>query len=309
MAASVARIAATQHGRITCEQLLVAGVGRDRIKRWVADGRLRREHKGVFSLGHPGCEPKEVYMSAVLASGSTARLSHLPLGYLLGTFRGPPPPPEVTIDVPSGRRRPGIRIHRSALHALDVAMLDGIPITTTPRMLLDLAPRLTPERLARACHEAWVVQRTTPLMIEACIARNPRKPGIAKLRRALGADVTLSVLERGFVDLLRDHGLPLARTNVDHRGDKVDCHWPDLGLTIELLSFRYHGTRHAFEADVARRRRSDHHAYTYGDVFERGRAPRRRSRCCSMEREPQPAAAPRPLAAAGPYGSTSVPPA
>ena len=83
------------------------------------------------------------------------------------------------------------------------------------------------------------------------------------------ADVTLSELESGFVELLRAANLPLPRTNVDHRGDKVDCHWPDRDLTIELLSYAYHATRHAFEVDVARRRRSNHIAYTYGDVFER----------------------------------------
>ena len=50
----------------------------------------------------------------------------------------------------------------------------------------------------------------------------------------------------------------------------MDCHWPELGLTVELLSFRFHASRHAFEADVARRRRSNHIAFTWGDVFERG---------------------------------------
>lgn len=52
----------------------------------------------------------------------------------------------------------------------------------------------------------------------------------------------------------------------------MDCHWPAVGLTIELMSFRYHGSRAAFERDVARRRRSNHVAYCYGDVFERGAA-------------------------------------
>lgn len=100
-------------------------------------------------------------------------------------------------------------------------------------------------------------------------SRYPRKPGIAKLRAALGADVTLSELERAFLRLLAAHGLPRPRTNVEVAGDKVDCHWPELGLTIELLSYRYHPTRHAFETDVARRRRSHHIAYTWGDVTER----------------------------------------
>ncbi|MEA2218647.1 MAG: hypothetical protein QOJ35_1273 [Solirubrobacteraceae bacterium] len=267
--ASAARRAGGQHGRITVEQLLAAGADRDRIKRWVADGRLQREHRGVYAFGHPGSSPLGIYMSAVLASGSDVALSHMPVGHLLKIFRGPPPPPEVTTSAASGRRRPGIRIHRSTLHPLDVATFEGIPVTTLPRMLLDLAPRLTPEQLVRACHEAWVHHGTRPSMVEACIARNPRKPGAAKLRRAFHADVTLSMLEDAFVALLAAHDLPPARTNIDHRGDKVDCHWPDLGVTVELLSYRFHASRHAFEADVARRRRSNHIAYTYGDVVER----------------------------------------
>ena len=164
-------------------------------------------------------------------------------------------------------------LHRvERLHRLDLAALDGIPITIVPRTLLDLAALLPPEALSRACHEAWVRHRTTPGQVEACIARNPRKPGVAKLRRALGEDVTLSALEDAFLALINEHGLPRPRTNVDHRGDKVDCHWPALDLTVELLSYRYHATRQAFEQDVARRRRSAHLAYTYGDIVERGAA-------------------------------------
>jgi hypothetical protein len=292
IAATVARLAAQQHGRITCEQLPAAGVDRDRIKRWVADGRLRREHRGVYALGHPSREPKAVYMSAVLASGSDVALSHRPVGYLRRVFRGTAPRPEVTTSAASGRKRPGIRIHRSALHPLDVETFEGIRVTTLPRMLLDLAPRLSPEQLSRACHEAWIRHGTRPQMVEACIARNPRKPGAEKLIRAMLADVTLSVLEDAFVALLRTYRLPPARTNIDVRGDKVDCHWPQTGLTIELVSYRFHASRQAFEADVARRRRSNHLAYSYGDIVER------------------PAQTAQELAAhLNAYGSTFLPPA
>ena len=253
LAARVARIAARQHGRITREQLINAGVDRNRVTRWVADGRLRREHTGVYVLGHPSREAKGVYMSAVLAAGRDVALSHRPVGYLRRVFRGGTPPrPEVTTSAASGRKRPGIRIHRSALHRLDVETIEGIPVTTLPRMLLDLAPRLSPEQLARACHEAWIRHGTSPPMVEACIARNPGKPGAAKLLRAMLADVTLSVLEDAFVALLERYNLPAARTNIDVRGDKVDCHWPQLGVTIELLSYRFHASRQAFEADVSR---------------------------------------------------------
>ena len=109
-------------------------------------------------------------------------------------------------------------------------------------------------------------------MVEACVTRTPRKPGVGRLRAALGSDVVLSELERAFLTLLQRGGLPRPRTNIDRDGDKVDCHWPALGITIELLSFRFHATREGFEKDVARRRRSNHVAYSYGDVFERAPA-------------------------------------
>jgi hypothetical protein len=207
----------------------------------------------------------------VLAGGQGAELSHAPAAHVFKLTRARrPPPPEITVPTLHHRRRPGIVIHRvKALHPYDTTEHEGIPITSVPRVLLDLAPRLPPPDLARACHEAWVHHRTTPLHVEATIARDPNKPGIAKLRRALGSDVTLSDLEDAFLILLRQHGLPLPRTNIDRHGDKVDCFWPAHNLTIELLSYRFHATRDGFEKDVARRRRSHHTAFTWGDVVER----------------------------------------
>lgn len=149
-------------------------------------------------------------------------------------------------------------------------IFQGIAMTTLPRALLDVAPSMEPSALCRACHEAWVRYRVTPAQIEACIARNPTKKGIAKLRRAYGADATLSELEKGLLRLLDHHGLPRPRTNIDLKGDKVDCHWPQHGLTIELQSYGFHATRWAFENDNTRRRRSRHLPFTWGDVFERG---------------------------------------
>lgn len=254
-------------------QLRTAGLDDKRIDRWLQDGRLRPVHRGVYAVGHVAPSVDGDYMAAVLACGEGAVLSHRAAAHKLRLLPGAPPPPEVTVPTTADRRHPGIVLHRvKALHPLDASTLDGIPITTVPRILLDLALSLSPEDLTRACHEAWIRHRTAPHHVEACIARNPDKKGAAKLRRALGADVTLSALEDGFVALLRRHRLPLPRTNVDHGGDRVDCRWPQHDLTVELLSYRFHATRRAFEQDVARRRRSNHLAYTYGDVFDRAAA-------------------------------------
>jgi hypothetical protein len=73
--------------------------------------------------------------------------------------------------------------------------------------------------------------------------------------------------------LLGNEGLPLPETNRPVGGRRVDCRWPELELTVELDSYRYHHSRHAWEND--RRREREAYArgdgfrrYTYGDVFE-----------------------------------------
>ena len=88
--------------------------------------------------------------------------------------------------------------------------------------------------------------------------------------------VTLSKLERRFLELLREAGLVFRETNRPAGGRRVDCRWPEQRLTVELDSYRYHHSRHAWEQDrrrerEARARGDEFRRYTYGDVFERPR--------------------------------------
>ena len=99
--------------------------------------------------------------------------------------------------------------------------------------------------------------------------------GAAKLRAILRGDVrvTLSELERRFLERLDEAGLPLPQTNRPAGGRRVDCRWPEHRLTVELDSYRYHHSRHAWEQDrrrerEARARGDEFRRYTYGDVFE-----------------------------------------
>jgi very-short-patch-repair endonuclease len=139
-----------------------------------------------------------------------------------------------------------------------------------------LAAQLSPEDLARACHEAGVRYGTTPRQVDEVLAHRPNAPGTRQLRAVLHGDVkvTLSKLEQRFLTLLRDHGLPLPQTNRKAGTRRVDCRWPTRRLTVELDGYRYHHSRHAWEQD--RRREREAHArgdefrrYTYGDVLER----------------------------------------
>jgi very-short-patch-repair endonuclease len=150
-----------------------------------------------------------------------------------------------------------------------------IPVTTAARTLVDTAARLAVDELARACHEAGVCHGTTPTDVRAVLARRPRSAGAAKLRQIMSGEVpvTLSKLERRFLELLRDSGLVLPRTNRPASGRRVDCRWPEQKLTVELDSYRYHRSRHAWERDrlrerEARARGDEFRRYTHGDVFD-----------------------------------------
>ena len=178
---------------------------------------------------------------------------------------------------PTQRSRPGVRTTRCRkLDHRDRTKFLRIPITTIPRALADVAARLDEDDLARAVHEAEVKYRTTPVHVEATLKRRPNARGSKKLRRVLHGEVrvALSKLERRFIELLRREGIPLPQTNCPASGRRVDCRWPQQRLPVELDSYTYHSSRHAWERD--RRREREAHArgdefrrFTYGDVFER----------------------------------------
>ena len=211
------------------------------------------------------------YLAAVWACGDGAVLSGRAAAHLWGILKGAAPPPEVT--APSERRVEGVTTHRA--RSIERTTHRGIPITTVPRTLVDLAAHLSLDALARACHEAGVIYDTTPQQVDAVLAKRPTTKGAAKLREILHGDVqvTLSELERQFQARLEEAGLPLPKTNKRAHGRRVDCRWPDHRLTVELDSYRYHHSRHAWEQDrrrerEARARGDEFRRYTYGDVVE-----------------------------------------
>ncbi len=144
-----------------------------------------------------------------------------------------------------------------------------------PRTLVDLSSVLSLDDLARACHEAGVRHRTTPKQVEAVLERRPTSPGAPKLRKVIRGDtrVALSTLESRFLVLLEEAKLPLPETNRQVGTRRVDCRWPERRLIVELDSYRYHGSRHAWEQDRRREREAraryyEFRRYTYGVVFE-----------------------------------------
>jgi very-short-patch-repair endonuclease len=270
----LARIASAAHGVVTHAELLRAGVTAKEIRHRLSTGALLREHRGVYRVGHRAPSVEARYMAAVLACGEGALLSGRAAAHLLGALKGKPPAPEVM--APTERRVKGVRTRRARhLDPHDATTWRGIPVTTIARTLVDLAGELAFDDLARACHEAGVRHRTHPAQVEAVLARRPRAPGATNLRRIMRGDahVTLSRLEARFLGRLRQAGLPLPQTNRPAGARRVDCRWPQHRLTVELDSYRYHSSRHAWEQDRRREREAhargdDFRRYTWNDVTE-----------------------------------------
>jgi very-short-patch-repair endonuclease len=259
---------------VTRAQLLEASVTRQEIGTRLRRGDLLQEHRGVYRVGHRAPSVAATYLAAVFAGGEGTLLGGRAAAHLWVLLKGPAPAPEVLCR--TERRIEGVRTRRSrGLDPLDATVVKGIPVTTIPRTLVDLAAELAEDDLARACHEAGVRHGVAPMAVLAVLARRPNSPGAGKLRRIIEGDVhvTLSKLESRFLKLLRAERLPLPLTNRLAGGRRVDCRWPDERLTVELDGYQFHNSRHAWEQDrrrerEARARGDEFRRYTYGDVFE-----------------------------------------
>src|SRR3954469_9112013 len=203
--AIIARVASGAHGVVSRRELLDAGVSRKQVRGRRAKGLLIAEHPGVYRVGHRAPSFLATYTAAMKACGDRAALSGFSAAFLLAILKGNPPRPEVT--APARREVRGIRTRVCrGLDERDIAIVSSIRVTTVPRTIVDLAARMTAPSLARLCHEAGVRYRVTPAHVMAVLERRPTAPGARKLRvvRPGGEPVTLSELERRFLELLRE---------------------------------------------------------------------------------------------------------
>jgi hypothetical protein len=255
--------------------MLDAGVTAAEIAHRVRSGALIREHRGVYRVGHRAPCIEATYMAAVRAAGPGALLAGEAAAYLYELLDGPAPPAEIVTR--ANRRVLGVAVHRCRRldHAREAAVWRGLPVTTVPRTIVDIAANHGDDELARVVHVGGVLHATRPAHIEAALARRPTTPAAGRLRRILRGDthLSLSVLESRFLKLLRFSRLPLPLTNRRTGGRFVDCRWPGHKLTVELDSYRFHSSRYAWEQDRRREREAyargdDFRRYTYGDVCE-----------------------------------------
>jgi hypothetical protein len=253
----VAALAGRQHGIVRLDQLYAAGLDKDAVARRVAAGWLHRLYARVYAVGHLALTPRSHQLAALYAYWPGALLSHRSAAVLWGLLRYAP---RIEVTSPRvGRPRDGIVLHRSRLiHEEDQAVVDGIPVTSVARTLVDLAEG--PERyLAAAIREAEVRKLFDLRAIDRTLERLAGRRGRHRLRQVLASyrpesAFTRSGAERRFLEICRDYGLPVPGANLWIGEFEVDFYWPDARVAVELDSSTFHMTTHAFRADRRRDR-------------------------------------------------------
>jgi very-short-patch-repair endonuclease len=259
----MAELADRQHGVVSRVQLLGLGCGRRWIQLRIDTGRLHPIHLGVYAVGHRAITREGRWMAAVLASGPNAVLSHWSAAALWSVR----PNSRASIDVTvSHRSRSSNLIHRhvSRVPPDERGAKGGIPVTSVPRTIFDLAATEDADAVISMLREAEFHNLWDRLSLWHLLERYPGKRGSRKVRLAIErlreepSGRKRSKLEERFAPFLRRHSLPLPRFNdsilLGTKRYQVDCHWSGTGQIVELDGWEGHRTKSAFREDRARDR-------------------------------------------------------
>jgi hypothetical protein len=259
-------VAPAQHGVVTRNQLVDAGVTATAIRRAADRGVLVRCHAGVFfAAGSPATHLQRLTAAFLsLADGivsheSAAQVHRFPLVrrdlVVLSV------PPTNHHDVPLSDR-----IHRSGDLARDRSVEIGCLTVTSPaRTLIDLASRVGRGRLERLLDDVLSSRRVHPnelVVVFNKLARRGR-PGIGRIRPLLevrldGQVFATSSLEAAYLRVVRKYGLPepqrqhLPPWAVQDGIGRVDFAYPVHRLLIEVDGRRWHSRDAAFDEDRRR---------------------------------------------------------
>jgi hypothetical protein len=265
------QLAVQQHCAFARWQLLADGVSPAAIKRRVASGAWVVESPGVYSLAGSRDTFERRLWVAWLAAGPASTVSHEAAAQLRGVpnvVRGL----AVLTNKHGGHHRlPGIIVHQyDDVLPNHVSEVDGLPVTTVERTIVDLGSVVREARLLRIVEDSKHLRLTTYVAVGECLASVARrgKPGVRKLARVLdtligGNPKSMSVLERDLFAVIDAAGLarPIAQFPFPGRqftDNCVDSAYVDAKLVIEVDGRAWH-TRigdikrdHDRDADAAR---------------------------------------------------------
>lgn len=254
-----------QHGVISLRQTRELGMS-DKERRWrVESGRWERLAPSVYGIVDHRPSWRRALWVAHLWAGPESVVSHEPAGRLHRYAQVPAGLVALTVPRSSRHGPPGLRVHRTDdLARSEVVLIDGLPITSPARTVVDLAAVLGVARLRPLIEDQVVSKRLSLATIGAALdgVRRRGKPGVRRLSRVLddlgpGDELPRSELERlldrviglaGLPAPLHEHALPGRGAVVGF----VDRCWPAAGLIVEGDGRRWHTRRQQTLLDATR---------------------------------------------------------
>jgi hypothetical protein len=261
--AAVGWTAAGQRTLVTHAQLRDFGVSNSAIARAVARGRLYRVHRGVYSVVAGSVRPPfAAELAAVLAYGEGAVVSHSSALAVHGIrLAGVAPEPRVHVTLAGRATRTshaGTVVHRTGvLHRDDRLHLNGLPVASVARIVIDLSPTLAVRQRELLIDQALGSRRTSRTKLSEALDRHPGRPGTPAIRALLDpsrpSSVTWSPPEEELRELITQAGLPNPESNVAlTREYTPDLLWREQRVIVEYDSEKWHLGRRAFHADRTR---------------------------------------------------------
>jgi hypothetical protein len=247
---------------ITFEQAIAAGLSRHQVQHRVRAGLLSAVHEGVYRITGAPSTRSQTLLAACLAAGPPSAGSHRTAAAVHRIWSSEVV--EVTVTRERAPELTGVKVHRIAdLSTRWITQIDGVPVTTPARTLVDLGAVLPLGSVSLALDRAIGRQLVSLTEVRAAldaVARQGRAgAGIIRplLEERRGA-TTVSVLQARMATLVRRYGLaePVPEyTVLDEHGQfvgRVDFAYPEVAYVIEVDGYEAHSSPRAFAHDRAR---------------------------------------------------------
>jgi hypothetical protein len=279
----ILKIAANQGGIIRLDQALESGLTARMVKRRVACGEWQQESRAVYRIIDMD-RPLDRARAAVAAlPGAVA--SHETAAKLHTVPRVNSDAVVVTVHARTTHSFPGVAVRRTLdLAESHITVIDGLPTTTIPRTIIDLAADLHPRHVEAIVDDLVLDRRLCMEELDTLVRSVARrgKPGSTHLRAIVDSRLesgipSASKLERLGLALLLAADLPRPVTEYSPSWNptiRFDAAYPGERIAIEWDSKRWHGNDRSFQADRTRDRISLLHGwrvfrFTWSDVAER----------------------------------------
>jgi very-short-patch-repair endonuclease len=279
----IAAIAAAQCGVISKSQIESMEISRSKLRTQVARGWLVPEAPRVYAIAGSPYSWERSLMAGLLCLGDESWVSHEAAAALHEFDRAMKEPVEFTVR----RSRRGLEVpftvHTTAtLPEIDTATVGKFRCVSATRTIIDLArARIGRYRLESAIDSAVHSGASSPVVLALRLAelRSQGRWGVRLLDRLLVDSGGHTRLERLFLQIVREAGLPRPATQVVFRRDgrahaRVDFRFEPFQVVVEVSGKKGHSSTRERAKDAQRRNELQDagHAvyeYTWEDVNER----------------------------------------